>query len=382
MGHYFAILVNYSYLADGTKLEAVDGSGAGLTYRSSLIYRRTSGGALSLESAAFSKGTLTTEGARYHVTDHLGSVRAVVDGETGDFLEAGKYDAYGSRSEQLSPGAGASGTGLRWHFTGKEDQGPDFGTAYTDFGARQYSPALRRWLVPDPLSEKYYDVSPYVYCNDNPVNMVDVDGRDWYASSDSLHYVWFNGNADISGYTYYGPQGSLLGEAEDMIDSFIKDRLAMKDGLFKDGFELTIASEKKSIFGENGFWNEFVNNSGPEFTILTASHPMTKELMKTSKVQEFEETLFAGKRDIVGGSDRWHLYDVITHRSIVRQFVGSYVYRGRISSSGTLVYNMIYDSKSRHSLFVHLPFVKNKSRAETAHFGNTYQFYIWADKKK
>ncbi len=44
--------------------------------------------------------------------------------------------------------------------------------------ARQYSPSLRRWLVPDPLSEKYYDVSPYVYCNDNPVNMVDVDGRD------------------------------------------------------------------------------------------------------------------------------------------------------------------------------------------------------------
>lgn len=109
---------------------------------------------------------------------------------------------------------------------------------------------------------------------------------------------------------------------------------------------------------------------------------MTKELMKTSKVQEFEETLFVGKKDIVGGSDRWHLYDVITHRSIVRQFVGSYVYRGRISSSGTLVYNMIYDSKSRHSLFVHLPFVKNKSRAETAHFGNTYQFYIWADQKK
>jgi len=143
-----------------------------------LIYRRTSGGALSLESAAFSEGALTTEGARYHVTDHLGSVRAVVDVETGDFLEAGKYDAYGSRSEQLSPGAGASGTGLRWHFTGKEDQGPDFGTAYTDFGARQYSPSLRRWLVPDPLSEKYYDVSPYVYCNDNPVNLVDPDGRE------------------------------------------------------------------------------------------------------------------------------------------------------------------------------------------------------------
>ncbi len=37
---------------------------------------------------------------------------------------------------------GASDATLRWHFTGKEDQGPDFGTAYTDFGARQYSPSL------------------------------------------------------------------------------------------------------------------------------------------------------------------------------------------------------------------------------------------------
>ena len=131
---------------------------------------------LSLESAAFAEGMLTPAGVRYHVTDHLGSVRAVVDGESGAFLEAGKYDAYGSREEQVTEGA--SDATLRWHFTGKEDQGPDFGTAYTDFGARQYSPALRRWLVPDPLSEKYYDVSPYVYCNDNPVNMVDPDGRD------------------------------------------------------------------------------------------------------------------------------------------------------------------------------------------------------------
>jgi RHS repeat-associated protein len=166
----------YSYLVDGGKASALKGNGEGLVYRSSLIYRRALDGTLSLESAAFAEGMLTPAGVYYHVTDHLGSVRAVVDGESGVFLEAGKYDAYGSREEQMTEGA--SDATLRWHFTGKEDQGPDFGTAYTDFGARQYSPALRRWLVPDPLSEKYYDVSPYVYCNDNPVNMVDPDGRD------------------------------------------------------------------------------------------------------------------------------------------------------------------------------------------------------------
>ena len=34
-----------------------------------------------------------------------------------------------------------------------------------DFDARHYSPALTRWLTPDPLSEKYYGISPYAYCN-------------------------------------------------------------------------------------------------------------------------------------------------------------------------------------------------------------------------
>jgi len=29
----------------------------------------------------------------------------------------------------------------------------------------------------DPLCEKYYSVSPYVYCLDNPVRLVDPDGR-------------------------------------------------------------------------------------------------------------------------------------------------------------------------------------------------------------
>ena len=69
------------------------------------------------------------------------------------------------------------GVTLRDRFTGKEDQSPDFAVPYLDFGARQYSPALRRWLVPDPMSEKYYGISPYAYCNGDPVNFVDPDGR-------------------------------------------------------------------------------------------------------------------------------------------------------------------------------------------------------------
>ena len=45
-----------------------------------------------------------------------------------------------------------------------------------DYGARQYDPVLCRWDRMDPLCEKYYGVSPYMYCAGNPVNAIDLHG--------------------------------------------------------------------------------------------------------------------------------------------------------------------------------------------------------------
>ena len=47
-----------------------------------------------------------------------------------------------------------------------------------DFDARMYYPALCRFMTMDPLCEKYYSISPYAYCNNNPVKYIDPDGRD------------------------------------------------------------------------------------------------------------------------------------------------------------------------------------------------------------
>ena len=186
--------MNYFYLSDGTKLSALDGSGEGLVYRGPFVYRKSSGSnassSLTLESAAFGGGRLTPDGALLYVTDYLGSVRAVVDGKTGELYKAAKYSAFGDESQvmigpvgstpahALATAALPTGLTLRDAYTGKEAQNPDFTTGYTDFGARQYSPTLRRWMTPDPLSEKYYGVSPYAFCNNNPVNFVDPDGED------------------------------------------------------------------------------------------------------------------------------------------------------------------------------------------------------------
>lgn len=38
-------------------------------------------------------------------------------------------------------------------------------------------PALGRFSIIDPLAEKYYGISPYAYCLNNPVNHTDPDGK-------------------------------------------------------------------------------------------------------------------------------------------------------------------------------------------------------------
>jgi len=59
-------------------------------------------------------------------------------------------------------------------FSGKEK---DVETGYSYFGARYYDSDLSIWLSVDPMSDKYPNMSPYNYCANNPVMLVDPDGR-------------------------------------------------------------------------------------------------------------------------------------------------------------------------------------------------------------
>ena len=65
----------------------------------------------------------------------------------------------------------------RHTFSAKEK---DSETGLSYFGARYYSSDLSIWLSVDPMSDKYPSLSPYVYCADNPVKLVDPNGEDWF----------------------------------------------------------------------------------------------------------------------------------------------------------------------------------------------------------
>lgn len=63
----------------------------------------------------------------------------------------------------------------RHTFSAKEK---DTETGYSYFGSRYYSSDLSIWLSVDPMSDKYASLSPYTYCANNPVKLVDPNGEE------------------------------------------------------------------------------------------------------------------------------------------------------------------------------------------------------------
>lgn len=168
------IVAKYSYLADGTKLSAVNADDCGFAYRGSFTYRADAGGDRVFESTPFGGGRIVATAGndteiRYFLTDHLESVRVVAT-DQNNVLERNDYQPFGKR--WVTPSLPVSDN--RDRFNGKEDQA-FAGLPFSDYGARCYNKLNGRWLSQDPLQQYH---SPYVFCGNNPIRLVDLDGME------------------------------------------------------------------------------------------------------------------------------------------------------------------------------------------------------------
>ena len=237
----------------------------------------------------------------------------------------------------------------------------------------------------DPHAESYYHLSPYSYCGGNPVNRIDPTGMDWYQNNKTSYYTWYDGDGAREGFTYIGGKGSVLGEFESIIDNILTvPKGPNLESLFSNGFTFDFAPNDKGALirsQERGwdFFDEFINGSGPEFSVLLGSHPYTQELMSDAVVVSAQNKLRRGETDvkgqITGVSRDWGLLDVFTHSSLAKQFIGSYRYDGYTSRDGRHINNVVYDSKSNTSLGYRV--LNEHRRSHKRAQGNTYQFYIW-----
>lgn len=82
---------------------------------------------------------------------------------------------------------------------------------------------VSRFVSIDPHAERYYSISPYAYCNNNPIKYVDPDGKDIV--------IWFqNENGKQISFTFNGQNGTSAPN-----NSFVSSVIAAYDYNVKNG---------------------------------------------------------------------------------------------------------------------------------------------------
>ncbi len=260
--------VQNKYTAGGARLESrrmdSDGKVTTMAYEGNEVIENGK-----LRMLLFDGGYVDFSGSEprycWYTKDHLGSVRAVADAE-GNVFASYAYGPYGedfvaertaasnvqegglgaqpaddvpvyggeiTYVGQLRPGMSLPATTPAATYTANES--PDWqpykfsgkesltrvGLELYDFGARMYSPSNMRWMTMDPLAEKHYSISPYVYCNSNPINLVDPDGMDDYSFNEQGYYEKtetcdpYDRLLFVDGYSLIVTDKAILGKMEE-----------------------------------------------------------------------------------------------------------------------------------------------------------------------
>lgn len=161
--------ISYLYASDGTKLRVthvMDNDTTVTDYCDNVIYENGKAKLLLTEAGYI---TLSDKKHHFFLQDHQGNNRVVAD-EEGNVEETNHYYPFGGLM------ASSSGSSIQnYKYNGKELDRKN-GLNWYDYGARHYDAVLGRWHVVDPMAEKYYEISPYAYCLNNPVKFIDPTG--------------------------------------------------------------------------------------------------------------------------------------------------------------------------------------------------------------
>ena len=184
----------------------------------------------------------------YH-PDHLGSSSWITfsDGEAVQHLH---YLPFGEDlvNQQLTV------TGAMYTFSAKEK---DAETGYSYFGSRYYNSDLSIWLSVDPMASKYPSLSPYVYCANNPIKLVDPNGEE----------VWIVGDEWESAFNSLQQGTNLELSIEDGVVKIVGGKV-----LNDNDQQLYDAINDNSVIAKINASDEMPNPEGGENLQTTTGH--------------------------------------------------------------------------------------------------------------
>ena len=219
---------------------------------------------------------------RYFVRDHLGSVRAVVN-VSGTSLETDDYSPLGGPLP-----TGTSTTLQPEKYQGKE-WNPSASFNVYDFGARLYDPTLGRWLSQDPMAEKYYLHSPYLFCAGNPMRFVDPTGekivvRHTSENNTFSEYEWQEQN---NAWGFYDAEGNLFDGTDNYIQNVSSALLTLMKGETGNSMIKEIAGHQEKIMIVAGNHNQYYPtsktigwspNNNNSFPFISLGHELAHSL--------------------------------------------------------------------------------------------------------
>jgi RHS repeat-associated protein len=178
--------ISYTYDAVGTKLRKVFGSNT-LDYAGNYIYENNALKYFNLPEGYF-EVTSTSGNVNgdyvYQYKDHLDNIRLSYkkSGSNTVIVSEKNYYPFGLKHKGYNTGS-SSHLAEKKGFISAELQ-EENNINWYDVTARNYDPALGRWMNLDPLAEKMRRHSPYNYAFNNPVYWIDPDGMEPQESID------------------------------------------------------------------------------------------------------------------------------------------------------------------------------------------------------
>ncbi len=179
--------IEYIYDATGVKIQKIVEKNEDkiiTDYIGDFVYKNGS-----LEFFGQTEGYITPDvtGYRYvyQFKDHLQNIRfSYTDAdnngtiEKSEIIEESNYYPFGLKHKGYNNIVSSYGNRIaQLRGFGEKEEQNELGLGWIDITARNYDPAIGRWMNLDPLAEEMRKYSPYNYAFDNPIYFIDPDGN-------------------------------------------------------------------------------------------------------------------------------------------------------------------------------------------------------------